>query len=245
MRTKDTQTDTRNTCKGIGAWEGHSGMDHWCEISCHFTPPNCPKTHCFCAQENGFTTTLDSIITNTIPDLEDTSSLTITGTSSLILTTGPDGTTRVSGNTGAFGDTTDENEHTNNFENINIFGIDTTGIDLNTTVPDTLFVPDTFDGTTDTNTIFVTDDFGITDRSDTFDTEVPLVTTTTDFSEFTTTTQAPTTTSTTTNTSPPESKPRTCRGKGSWSHLNQWCNLNCNHTPPYCPTTHCICDDDQ
>ena len=247
-----TETDSTNTCKGTGAWEGNPGMDHWCEISCHFTPPNCPKSHCICDEENsGFTTTLDSITTNTInTNLDDTSGLTITGTSSLILTTGPDGTTRVSGNTGAFGENTSDTTKT--FDNINIFGIDTTGTNLSTTntldfednsIPDTLFVPDIFAGTTDTNTIFVTDDFGgITDRSDTFE----VIGTTTDFSEIPTTTKAPTTTSTTTITSPviPSSKPRTCHGNGSWSHLNQWCNINCNHNPPYCPTTHCICDDD-
>ena len=222
-------------------------MDHWCEISCHFTPPNCPKSHCLC-QENGTFSNNINTGTGPVKSVDDTSSLTITGTSSLILTTGPDGTTRVSENTGTFSspgtfssieefgntgtfsstedfattstiDTKDNNLSTENFDNLNIFGIDTSGI-------------------TDINTIFVPDDFGTINTSETTIDSIIEETTTTDSSESTisTTTSAPEFTT----QAPPII--RNCRGNGAWSHLNHWCNMNCNHNPPYCPTTHCICD---
>ena len=58
----------------------------------------------------------------------------------------------------------------------------------------------------------------------------------------TTTTLAPspppaTTTTTTTSTGG-------CEALGPWSGnaaMNNWCELNCNHNPPYCPPTMCSC----
>ena len=39
---------------------------------------------------------------------------------------------------------------------------------------------------------------------------------------------------------------KSCKGRGFWNFfmtsLSDWCNKNCNHTPPYCPDSHCICD---
>ena len=37
-------------------------------------------------------------------------------------------------------------------------------------------------------------------------------------------------------------KGRVCRGVPGWSDgLDSWCHENCNHTPSYCPRTHCTC----
>lgn len=32
---------------------------------------------------------------------------------------------------------------------------------------------------------------------------------------------------------------------GPWENvpgLKQWCNLNCNHVPSFCPESHCVCE---
>ena len=37
------------------------------------------------------------------------------------------------------------------------------------------------------------------------------------------------------------SESQTCHGKEPWLKLDEWCTTNCNHTPPFCPETHCTC----
>lgn len=59
----------------------------------------------------------------------------------------------------------------------------------------------------------------------------------------TTTTKATTTTTTTTTKAPGGSG--VCRPVGVWQTvpgMDEWCVNNCNHTPPYCPPSHCTCD---
>ena len=37
---------------------------------------------------------------------------------------------------------------------------------------------------------------------------------------------------------------KNCKAIGIWSsfpNMDKWCNDNCNHSPPYCPATHCSC----
>jgi len=61
----------------------------------------------------------------------------------------------------------------------------------------------------------------------------------------TTTTSAPgTTTPPTPATTTTSTSSGGCKAAGPWSgqeSMNNWCVLNCNHDPPYCPPTHCIC----
>ncbi|KAK8376299.1 hypothetical protein O3P69_008771 [Scylla paramamosain] len=59
----------------------------------------------------------------------------------------------------------------------------------------------------------------------------------------TTTTKATTTTTTTTTTT--QGGSGVCRPVGVWQTvpgMDEWCVNNCNHTPPYCPPSHCTCD---
>ena len=37
-----------DTCVAIGPWQGSVRVDAWCQVNCHFTPPFCPITMCFC-----------------------------------------------------------------------------------------------------------------------------------------------------------------------------------------------------
>ena len=40
-------------------------------------------------------------------------------------------------------------------------------------------------------------------------------------------------------------KQKICHAQGVWKHsagFDDWCNLNCNHRPAYCPKSHCKCD---
>lgn len=85
-------------------------------------------------------------------------------------------------------------------------------------------------------------------------------TTTENFLETTTEFDAPETTTiqittTTTTTKSPKlkkklkrkrkKKQKTCHAQGVWKHsagFDDWCNLNCNHRPAYCPKSHCKCD---
>ncbi|XP_045112765.1 uncharacterized protein LOC123505481, partial [Portunus trituberculatus] len=58
-----------------------------------------------------------------------------------------------------------------------------------------------------------------------------------------TTTEATTTTTTTTTTA--QGGSGVCRPVGVWETIpgmDDWCVNNCNHTPPYCPSSHCTCD---
>ena len=55
-----------------------------------------------------------------------------------------------------------------------------------------------------------------------------------------------TTIQTTTTTTRKSGKTRKiCHAHGVWKNVagfDDWCNLNCNHRPPYCPKSHCKCD---
>ena len=38
-----------------------------------------------------------------------------------------------------------------------------------------------------------------------------------------------------------------CRGSGAWegdASMDDWCQLNCHHDPPFCPSDRCTCDED-
>lgn len=44
-----------------------------------------------------------------------------------------------------------------------------------------------------------------------------------------------------TTTTPP---PKYCKAIGAWNMskaVDAWCEIVCNHDPPYCPETHCFC----
>jgi hypothetical protein len=67
-------------------------------------------------------------------------------------------------------------------------------------------------------------------------TTISTITTTTAGSQDVTTTEAPVNT---TNTNDKQ-----CHANGVWKQMpgfDDWCNLNCNHTPSYCPKSHCTC----
>ncbi len=67
-------------------------------------------------------------------------------------------------------------------------------------------------------------------------------------SQETTTTIKPAIKTTTETTAKPL-KPglKACRSRGLWAKvkgMSDWCNKNCNHTPQFCPKTHCTCTTD-
>ncbi|XP_068249640.1 uncharacterized protein [Palaemon carinicauda] len=36
-----------------------------------------------------------------------------------------------------------------------------------------------------------------------------------------------------------------CHGTNGWEvvdGMDEWCKMNCNHVPPFCPASYCICD---
>ena len=38
---------------------------------------------------------------------------------------------------------------------------------------------------------------------------------------------------------------RQCSPVGVWRaipSMENWCNNNCNHNPPHCPKSHCVCE---
>jgi len=57
----------------------------------------------------------------------------------------------------------------------------------------------------------------------------------------TSTPASPVTTTTSAPTSPPSGG---CKAIGPWhgqTSMNEWCERNCNHNPPFCPPTMCVC----
>ncbi len=47
-------------------------------------------------------------------------------------------------------------------------------------------------------------------------------------------------------TTVPIEQVKTCYANNQWTgqaDVDTWCNLNCNHVPPYCPPAHCTCTD--
>ncbi|XP_068250185.1 alpha-amylase-like [Palaemon carinicauda] len=66
---------------------------------------------------------------------------------------------------------------------------------------------------------------------------------------LTTTTTRPTPLSTSTGTLetllPTKPPGPSCHGTNGWqvvNGMNEWCMRNCNHVPPFCPASHCLCD---
>ena len=68
-----------------------------------------------------------------------------------------------------------------------------------------------------------------------------MTTTTTITTTISTTTTTTTTTSTTTTTTTTNKTEKTCYWIGSSSGDDNWCNMNCNHNPPHCPSSSCNC----